>query len=145
MQSIYDVDYFIKKFEAIPNDQWATCSYITPLACCALGHCGSTSDYDDTDESAALKKIFSSMGLYSIQYINDKTNPRDNKYAVAGIEKYFIYPTPKQRILAALYDIKNIQQPVPEPKKEQPIVKERIVYVAVPESIKEQVTDLIMQ
>lgn len=32
----------------------------------------------------------------------------------------------------------------PEPKKEQPIIKKRIVYVAVPESIKEQSENLIM-
>lgn len=38
METIYNVDYFIKKFEAIPESSWGKINLDT----CALGHCGMT-------------------------------------------------------------------------------------------------------
>lgn len=145
MQPTYDVDFFIKKFEAIPEDMWAISSRFREGKRCAYGWCypsgyeayesmvGGCRTSDEEKSLTALIRILNPE--WGAATINN------------GIAKEYPQPTPKQRILAALYDIKKMQQPVPEPKKEQTIVKERIVYVPVyvSESIKEQVTDLIMQ
>jgi len=39
---VYDANYFIVKFEAIPEGQWHTGDYVNkddPRCLCALGHC----------------------------------------------------------------------------------------------------------
>lgn len=137
---MYTVDYFIKKFEAVPDNKWITNNYETDTGCCALGHCGARADTDSASEAVALKKLFSPFGKYAVQYINDRQIFFDKKYAKQEIIKYFDYPTPKQRILAALHDIKKMQQP-PQPE----VPKEKIRYVSVPASITEQTKELILQ
>jgi hypothetical protein len=141
---MYTVDYFIQKFEAIPADRWRT--HMLQDECgrkCANGLCGVTAEMTATSESLALKDIFSVLKLtrtsgckmdadfadYSVkvEYIND------------GIVNEYQQPTPKQRILAALYDIKTMQSK----DTSQPQPKERIVYVSVPVSITEQAKELI--
>ena len=100
----YDVDYFIEKFEAIPEELWLFDGEFVDAnnkACrCALGHCGARSGYtgdtETTPESDALAKILSSdkNSYYDVASINDFPSIK--------------YPqrTPKQRILAALRDVK---------------------------------------
>lgn len=113
----YDVDYFIKKFEAIPEERWCTGYYHKEdrTKFCALGHCGRFVSDADSIESLALRRVFHPA---VVSIINDNGNIR---YSQA---------TPKQRILAALYDIKAKQQPEIEP------VKERIIYVTVDAAVR---------
>lgn len=93
MKNKYDVDYFIKKFTAIPEDNWVTGVYRDDaVGCCAAGWCGERDDRS-TDESRALTKL-----VYGVDIINDG---KDSNFPP---EKY---STPKKRILAALYYVKN--------------------------------------
>lgn len=119
METIYDVDYFIKKFEAIPENKWLIGGYVARVfkgttyieKMCALGWCGARSNHSNsgntTREAAALFRIFT----VAIAPIND------------GLNINYQQPTPKQRILAALYDIKAKQQST-EPK-------EKVIYKTV--------------
>lgn len=107
---MYDVDYFIRKFEATSEDQWMTYSYtnVQETRFCALGWCGARGNNrtSPTLESNGLALLFSKYML-RVPEINDGTHPR------------YPQPTPKQRILAALYDIKKMQQPKREKVKVQ--------------------------
>jgi hypothetical protein len=129
----YTVDYFIKKFEAIPEKKWFVGDYHNSdkSKSCALGHCCFTVDglYDLMSvERRSLEKLFYDINVL-VGDVNDGSEFAKGK---------FPQPTPKQRILAALYDIKKMQQPVEEPK-----VKEIIRYVAVPETISESIPETI--
>lgn len=87
----YTVDYYINKFESIPEEEWCT-DKITDNSGrhCALGHC-----IENDKETISLSElIWSNLGC-SAATINDNHN------------KSFNQPTPKQRILAALKYIKN--------------------------------------
>ncbi len=84
----YNRDYFIAKFEAIPDEKWTTGVFVHGDRCCALGHCGPNIGYY-TPEAFAL----SSMLGHQASFIND------------GFDSRYLQPTPKQRILAALRDL----------------------------------------
>lgn len=109
MNKIYDVDYFIKKFEAIPEEKWN--DYIQydrqEDTRCAFGHCDplnkSYVQGSQTKEGQSLIKIFKSVGwgVTTDNWITDVNN---------GLSKEYQQSTPKARILAALYDIKAMQQ-----------------------------------
>lgn len=90
---IYDVDYFIKKFEAIPEEKWTVKKYVDKThRRCAIGHCGDI----DGIESHCLRDLFLKIGLI-VACVNDDISiefPQDN---------------PRGRILAALYKIKGKQ------------------------------------
>lgn len=96
----YDVDYFLKKFEAIPEDDWCRRVYTDADGKhCALGFCGShvgkISDYGmdiHTEEGENLRRMLLPLG--GVTVIND--------YA----EDDFQQETPKQRVLAALRHLK---------------------------------------
>ena len=129
METKYNVDYFIKKFEAIPEDRWAIRTQHDGNGNhCAFGWCRpsetlnkpNTSEFsgDATEEGQALISLFSMLYsdpsiLGNIAHIN---NGDIAKYGQAA---------PKQRILAALYDIKAIQ----ESKVEE--TKEKVIYQVV--------------
>lgn len=88
---MYDVNFFIRKFEAIPEDKWITGKWELNGNHCALGHCGAIqSDVSLTDEACALNEL-----LTNVIAIND------------GRDQVYAQPTPKQRILAALNDIRD--------------------------------------
>lgn len=99
----YNVDYFIAKFSAIPEERWITGVMTDKNKYCALGHCGAgnplagNADFNHTEESKALNKLFKANFNEPAWKINDS--------------KDYGYPqsTPKQRILAALQDIKKAQ------------------------------------
>jgi len=91
----YDVNYFIKKFEAIPEDKWGVGDYERNGKCCAYGHCGMHKS--NSQEGDALEMLFRKTDINVIG-VNDG---EDGRYK----ENH-----PKQRILAALYDIKKLQQ-----------------------------------
>jgi hypothetical protein len=93
---MYNVNYFIKKFEAIPEGRWTKGDYIDEEGCmCALGHCGYRGSdshiFRISDEGAALNSLLK----YRTPGIND------------GSDERYDQPTPKQRILAALKDVAN--------------------------------------
>lgn len=92
---IYDLNYFIAKFEAIPEWKWITLRYHDERGSCALGHCGCRENQDATTESLALETIFKDHLDTHVYKVND-----------GGYFALYQQPTPKQRILAALYDIK---------------------------------------
>lgn len=95
----YDVDYFIDKFEHIPEDLWCTKNFKSEGKCCALGHCGyqgnefSSAGFIATTEGQSLVHVFCQYGLLPTE-VNDGRDPR------------YEQPTPKQRVLAVLYNIK---------------------------------------
>lgn len=103
----YDAQYFIDKFEAIPDEKWCTKTFANNKgAFCALGHCGAIiGRYGDinTEESLALKNLFASFGAdYDVQPISFLPSwINDGKY------KEFLQETPKARMLAALQLIKD--------------------------------------
>lgn len=89
---IYDADYFIAKFEAIPEELWCINHFESGNACCAFGHCGARV-FNPTVESGALSGVLNEVGCGVL--IND------------GDDQNFQQPTPKQRILAALKQVKE--------------------------------------
>lgn len=118
MDTIYNVDYFIKKFEAIPEEKWCTGSWKNGESCCANGHCGVMQSISPTNESESLKNIFSVM---KVTEVGTNMKIEETKHGIGysyvavkindGLTKEYQQLTPKQRILAALYDIKKMQQP----------------------------------
>jgi hypothetical protein len=103
----YTVDYFIKKFEAIPEGLWNIGAYHSlDGKSCALGHCGGNAKNHlvGCEEGLALWELFWNVLQKFVHDIND-------------CEDYYPQPTPKQRILAALYDIKAQQNNVDAAKK----------------------------
>jgi hypothetical protein len=109
---MYTVDYFIKKFEAIPEEDWND-----NATACAYTHCGQYG-HGYKNECPALSELFKKIHYkskcqqhrdaigenyhgwsYMVVSINDGLTSNDTPYQ---------QPTPKQRILAALYDIKKL-------------------------------------
>jgi len=96
----YDIDYFIKKFEAIPEELWTTDLYVDQddeTKRCALGHCGCAEFSERNPEADTLFELFVEAGM-RVPRVNDGCDPR------------FSQPTPKQRILAALKHIKETKE-----------------------------------
>lgn len=110
---MYTVDYFINKFESIPEDKWRTGSVVVfDGATCAAGHCGGYVHV--SFETSCLASV-----LHDWYVKRRGVSPNDKNEIVYDINDAF-YPfrelasTPKERMLAALYDIKKMQQPVYE-------------------------------
>lgn len=92
----FDLEYFIDKFEAIPEDQWTTGEYINDDGCkCAYGHCGLRGSVSDTKESYALFNL-DCNAKDSITCVNDNYN---NSYIHLG-------STPKQRVVNYLKSLR---------------------------------------
>lgn len=90
----YTVDYFIKKFTAIPDEKWCVGHYINfDGQCCAKGLCGDREDINSPPEASALEGCFPAH--ISVCDVND------------GELAEYQQATPRARILAALNDIKN--------------------------------------
>lgn len=119
----YDVNYFIKKFEAIPEEKMGE---MILQRGCALNQCGMTNYGHTTKEAEALMDLFED----SFPHLASKDTRFAVVFRINDGQHDYRQPTPKQRILAALYDIKKAQQPEPE-------VKERIVYVTVDSPVRE--------
>src|ERR1043165_3578385 len=108
MSIVYDVDYFIAKFEAIPREKWITHFFWrdSDNCGCALGHCGWRINLADrynrqthspvTAEGHALRAL-----LPEIMEINDG----DGEYSELGNH-------PRDRVLQALYDVKLKQKAI---------------------------------
>lgn len=86
----YDVDYFIKKFEAIPDEKWCINEIDNGRGQrCALGHTWGL--FGETKETEALCNVMN----WRVSFINN------------GESHDYKQSTPRARILAALNDIKN--------------------------------------
>lgn len=120
METIYNVDYFIKKFEATQDNKWITNNYILGDSFCALGFCG-RDGIRESKEADDLVNLFLSNSFAHPAEVND--GKQNQPYQ---------QPTPKQRILAALYDIKAKQQPTEQPK-EKTIYRTVVIDSAVKE------------
>lgn len=93
-EAIATLEYFIDKFEKIPEENWHVENYFDydhPEKRCALGHCGMISQVA-TAEGAALIDLTYKNGFSRISSIND------------GKDTIYTQPTPKQRVLAYLRD-----------------------------------------
>lgn len=93
---IYNRDYFIAKFEAIPDDQFTIGAYVHRGARCAAGHCMTLDS--PPGELGALCALFPPAFKgdnfdSGVVRINDR---QDERYQVLGA---------KNRILAALRDL----------------------------------------
>lgn len=107
---IYDVDFFIKKFEAIPEEKWCRGDRQNDKGQrCAHGHCY-PEDADElqlsgfgfkNEDENSLIKLAKEAGYSGFAPIN---NGEDQRYQ---------QDTPKQRMLAVLNDIKNGTVPKP--------------------------------
>jgi|SRR6476469_951419 len=96
----YDVDYFIRKFEAIPDELWTTGKCVAGEKRCAIGHCGERSLRNDDDYGPEAQALISILGAFD----TDVTDINDGCYLPENDPS-----TPKQRILKALYEIKSTQ------------------------------------
>lgn len=152
MNTIYDVDYFIRKFEAIPEELICVGTIGHPEEPrCANGHCY-RGFMDVTEEIRGLYKVFSALrnrltpttdARWSLSYINHTGQQDYSRIAEQinnGNTAEYQQPTPKARILAALRDIKAKQQPKEIVKvmvvDDKPL-PERIVYVTVDKQVRE--------
>jgi len=108
-------EYFIEKFEAIPDNLW-TIVYLTSelnSKChCALGHCGVKLNDDDeneyTDEAWALSNILSSYHEMAFGFSADPSVlTHNNVWRINddNLNRHLTGKTPKERILNALRDI----------------------------------------
>lgn len=103
----YSVQFFIDKFSAIPEDRWVIgefSDFSDNNNCCALGHCGVRNNMG-TLEGTALGKLFKILCPDDsfVAQVND------------GEATQYGQQTPKTRILAALYDIKSLQEKPAQP------------------------------
>lgn len=93
----YTVDYFIKKFEAIPDNRWCVGELMNKAGqCCAYGHCGMREYDTEAPEADALMKVERKLPSEPTCFasINNGEHPA------------YQQETPRLRILAALRDIK---------------------------------------
>jgi len=96
----YNADYFIRKFEAIPEDRWTTgVLHSASDRRCALGHCVDESSSFDGPVYAALLNLSwracETSRLPTIISVND------------GYSVRYQQPTPRARVLAWLRDAKE--------------------------------------
>lgn len=109
METIYNVDYFIKKFDAIPDDQIGS---VTIERHCSLWHCGVRSSNDGlTEEALALGEL--------LQTLNPAANSPEEAVIQLNDSPWMgtvIGPgrTPKLRMLYALRKIKAQKPEVKE-------------------------------
>lgn len=116
----YAVDYFIAKFE---NIELGVLSFKEG---CALGKCGMMKFSQLTPEAEALVSLFIRC-LYDTEPTWDgieTVSKGGNAHWIVvnindGMDARYQQPTAKQRILAALYDIRRMQQPEVKPKREK--------------------------
>jgi hypothetical protein len=126
MTTLERVNYFIKKYEAIPEIAWCT----HQLSDGTGRHCALGLTYKQgavTEETRLLNELFGVSQEY----------PYGAYYCIVGINdgQYSEYhqPHPKQRVLAALYDMKI--------ELTNTVVK----YVAVAEKVREETKGTCLQ
>lgn len=124
----YDCEYFINKFEAIPKDNWLTimneCSVLEGT--CAMGFCGGYTH--ESDESKQLANLL--ISYYEIENICMQYN-RESQYNLDAViycindtKRIIDLPTPKERVLHALYTIRDKELSEANVKATMEIIKE---------------------
>lgn len=115
----YTVDYFIGKFEAIPEDQWAVDTFNRGGRKCVNGHCGARYAHivqEQTGEVAGLQRVMFPLCKDVKMIMDIKEYEIATRYSITaarinnGTDDRYQQATPKQRILAALADIKQMGQ-----------------------------------
>lgn len=119
----YTVDYFISKFSDIPEHLWNV-GHVSKSdgTHCAIGHCDRLYYRDrNKSEIESLIDIFQPMPSVKIicktsyNHYDIGSIIRDGMSKIAAINngetEQYQQSTPKERILAALNDIKKMQQP----------------------------------
>lgn len=131
MSNDFTVDYFIKKIEAIPEDKWCEGVLYKDNKCCASGHCGLKKE--EVNDDGQLISTDNNEFLSLARLLISVTKHYDLYEAVWNLNDGFVSKYdqnhPKQRVLSALYNIKNSQLP-----KEKEIIK----YIAVDAPIRKQ-------
>lgn len=95
----YTLEYFIKKFEAIPEEKWTTGEFVDRDGCmCAYGHCGRTQSNNGTKESDALAELILKLDEVMPRHL---ANVNDGMF---GTESQY-GSTPKQRVVNYLKSI----------------------------------------
>lgn len=116
----YTVDYFIQKFSVIP-EELGVGELQKGEKKCAMGFCGGY--IERSVESYALALILKPL----TQKRGSRINPNSYVWDINdGHNTNYPQPTPKQRILAALRDIKQkteAEQPAPPQKEQKPIAE----------------------
>jgi hypothetical protein len=115
---MYTVEYFIKKFEAIPENEWCEHSFSRynnanmTVEHCVLGHCGIKTTKQSNIEAQNLLMLTENKDLRFFE-ITDKLPiiAQIND----GIYSNFTQSTPKQRVLAFLYNLKAKEKPIDRP------------------------------
>lgn len=99
----YTVDYFIRFYTRIPNKRWTIGVFSNFVQikgkwikqCCALGHLHAPGEsLTISERTSTFCQLLADQG-HDIVMVNDGSDPK------------YQQPTPKQRILAALQDIKK--------------------------------------
>ena len=93
---MYNIDYFIEKFEQIPKEHWTKGSFQKGVRYCVYGHCGMTDAVVRTEESDALDAICDKYNI-SLVSVNDNDNPNFKQRSI------------KERVLAALRFMKELE------------------------------------
>jgi hypothetical protein len=105
----YTVDYFIQKFEAIPENLFCVATRSMGEQRCAYGWC-----YGSAQEAKASERCNSSRNEEETA-LSELVRVLGRNWGAGGINNgiypEYQQPTPKARILAALRDIKKLQQP----------------------------------
>lgn len=112
----YDCDWFIRFFEAIPEDKWCIGTLTVPgfpSVHCAIGHCGLIGGNVDCWRDAPLAR--------RLQFIFRRTLHCDVAVINDGQHDGFQQPHPKARILAALRHIKAKQEAAAEAFELRPL------------------------
>lgn len=93
----YIIDYFINKFESIPDENWCTSTVKNEQGqMCVLGHCGILNNvYPAKDVILLIDLLSNKDSTLDVTRIND------------GDHEKYQQLTPKARILAVLKDIKE--------------------------------------
>lgn len=87
----YNTEYFINKFERIPDNKWTTGTLVRGHKKCVFGHCGGY----ETEEANAIANIIIDNLTCTPMCINDGWY--DNQIVMRSLGN-----TPKERILNAL-------------------------------------------
>lgn len=105
MKSAFDAAHFIERLSVIPEEQWCTGVFYNKDTgqCCTFGHLGVREDTGWIGYSNEVDALHTLV----VQY-NEHT---DKHFSISGINDNdfpeYSQPTPKQRVLAFLNDIKN--------------------------------------
>lgn len=134
----FNVDYFIKKFKAIPEDQWCVDKFSNDEGQkCAQGHCIPKSVLEGTPKEYNLRTSPEIQELKALILLFEKEVSRNTIIAHInnGTHSGYQQDSPKKRVLEALWQLK-----IKNRSKEKDKEKESVI---VPQTIEEQISEMI--